>query len=233
METRTASPGASPPAPDLPLPARVWAVYTAPRELFLSLRERPRILGAFVLLLVLGGLSAVLLSGVAVESQLRILQSKPDMTPEQIAAAQKVTKGLGIPAFVFGSVLISFVWSAVLLLFANVFLGGRTSYRQLLSAVMHIGLVGLPALLVKAPLALAKHDINIQTSLAAFLPSAQQKTFLYQFLAQTDLFSLWMWGLSILAVSTLAGLPPRRVAVLLGATWLVVSLLAAGAGTLG
>jgi hypothetical protein len=201
--------------------------------LFLSLREHPRILGALVLLLLLGVVSAFLVSDVVMESQLRTLQENPEMTPEQVAAAQTWGKYMMIPAFVFGAAFIAVVWSAVLLLFANVFLGGRTTYRRLLSATMHIGLIGLPSLVVKTPLILAKRDINVQTSLAAFLPAADQKTFFYQLLAQTDLFTLWMWGLSILAVSILAGISPRRVGILLGATWVVVSLVAAGLGTLG
>jgi len=212
---------------------RIWALYTSPRTLFLSLREHPRILGALVLLLMIGAVSAFLLSDVVVESQLRTLRENPEMTPEQVEKAQEWGKYMMIPAFVFGAAFIAFIWSAVLLLFANVFLGGRTTYRRLLSAVMHIGLIGLPALVVKTPLVLAKRDINVQTSLAAFLPAADQKTFLYQFLAQTDLFTLWMWGLSILAVSILAGISPRRVGILLGATWLVVSLVTAALGTLG
>jgi len=233
MEMTPASPGAARPTADLSFPARVWAVYSAPRALFLSLRERPRILGALVLLLLIGAASALLLFGPAMHAQMEALRNKPDMTAEQIKMAETAGKAFALGAFVLGPVVISFVWAAVLLLVSNVFLGGRAAYRQLLSAVLYIGLISLPGLVVKAPLALAKNDINVQTSLAAFLPAAQQKTFLYQFLAQTDLFTLWMWALNILAVSVLAGVPTRRAAYVLGGLWLVVSLGAAALGTLG
>lgn len=224
--------GTAPPA-DLSLPTRIWAVYTAPRVLFQSLKERPRILGALVVLLLLGVVSAVLLSGPAMEAQMEAMRANPDMTEAQMQTAQQVAKTVGMAMFVFGSVLIALVLSAFLLLVANVFLGGRTTYRQMLSAVLHIGLIYIPALIVKAPLVLARNDINVQTSLAAFLPSSDQKTFLYQILAQTDLFTLWMWGLCILAVSVLAGVPVRRAGFAVGGIWLVLSVGAAALGTMG
>jgi hypothetical protein len=147
------------------------------------------------------------------------------MTQEQIetlvAAMRYVFPVLGA----LGPLFYVFVVSGAFLFLANVLLQGKTSYRHLTAAMAHIGMVTIPMLAVRIPLILANRDMDVQTSLAAFLPHAEEKGPLYYTLAQFDVFSLWMLGLCVLAVSILARVPLRRSAVGIIGAWVVWSLV--------
>jgi hypothetical protein len=210
------------------LPQRIWGTFAAPRIVFQYLGERPRLLGALLVLIAVHVAISLLLGDIAFEAQIRQLEARPDMSAEQLAQAEKMIAFTRKAAPVLAAatpVVTVYVLAGILLLITNVLLKGRTTYRHLAAAVAHVALIVIPASIVQVPLVLAKGDINVQTSPAAFLSSAGDKGILYHFLAQFDVFFLWKLGLTVLAVSILGRIPVKRAAYGVAGAWVVWMLI--------
>jgi hypothetical protein len=205
--------------------SRVWGTLVAPRRVFESLRGRPRILGALLILVVLNAAAAVLMTDLIIEAQQQAMVERGQEIPPEAAGRMAQTMKVTVPLFgALSQVLIVFVLGGVLLFLTNILLGGSATYKGMVSAVAHIGFVTIPAVIVKMPLMMAKGRADAaQTSLAALLPAGSEKGVLHAVLSRFDLFELWMWGLTILAVAILGGVPTRKAAGGVILTWAVLS----------
>jgi hypothetical protein len=221
METFDRPPTAFPPDAGPSLPQRIWGVFVAPRAVFQSLDARPRLLGALLVLIVLNAVAGVLVTDVAMQAQLDRMQSQPNADPAKTAAMEGVMRVVLPLLSALGPLLYVFLLAAVFLFVTNILLGGSTTYRRLAAVEAHIGMIGIPMLLVRVPLVLSTQDMKVQTSLAAFLPRSDSATFLYQGLAQFEIFTLWMVGLTVVAVSVLGKLPTRKAAIGVIGAWLL------------
>lgn len=213
------------PVSDLPLLRRVLGIFTSPRAVFASLRERPRILGALLIVVGVSLAATLLILDVIAQDQAAAIESRPGMTAEQIEAAMKVAR-VSIPvAAVVMNLVMGLLIAGLYLFLANILLGGSTTYRKMLAAVFHISLVSIPSAIVRVPLILAKGTAQVSLGPAALLPTEGDKGFLYHLLSQFDLFNLWMIGLSIIGVSVVAGVPMKKSAVALCVMWAVLFLI--------
>jgi hypothetical protein len=223
----------APSAPELNLVQRLIGTFTSPRKVFESLRERPRFLGAFLIIVILSVVIGVLITPYTINAQLDAMAERGTQTPPEAQARVEQTMKVTVPIFSgLGIAVVVFALSGVYLFLANIVLGGSTTYRRVLAAVAHIGFVSIPSSIVKIPLMMAKGTVNVQTSLAALLPADGDKGFLYHLLARTDIFELWMWGLGIVAVSVMAGITTGKAARGVVGVWLILSLLLVLLGTL-
>ena len=207
----------------LPLHRRVIGIFVSPRAVFASIREHPRVLGALLLLVAVNLVATFFLLDVIVQDQATALESRPGMTEQQRETALKMVRITPVFAAV-GNLAIVFVLAGLYLFLANIVLGGTTNYKTMLSAVLHVGLVAIPSSIVRVPLMLAKGTTQVSLSPAAFLSADGEKGFLYHLLSQFDIFSLWMIGLSALAVSVVGGVPIRKAAITVCAVWAVLFL---------
>ena len=85
-------------------------------------------------------------------------------------------------------------------------------------------MVSIPALLVRIPLTLIRGDMEVQTSLTAFLPDGTEKGLLYAALSQLEVFALWQLWLTVIAISVLTRITTQRAAVGVIGTWLLFFL---------
>jgi hypothetical protein len=228
MGFQTVPPSTAPSTPDMSLLQRIWGILVSPRAVLESIRDRPRLQGVLIVLAVVYLIVGVLLTRPSVNDQMdQIAKQGANMTAEQLEQAQSRTESImpfAVPAsaVAFGLAAL-FVVAAVLMLLANVVLGGSVKFKAMAAAIAHTSMVGIPASLVKVPLSIAKGTNKVQTSLAALLPSDAEETVLYRVLAQFDVFALWMLGLNILAVAIVARIPTRKAAVAMVVLWLVWS----------
>lgn len=207
------------------LPQRIWGVFTAPRAVFEFLDTTPRLLGALLVLVVVNGLIGVLVTKVAIAARLAHLESMPNADASRTAAMVAVMK-IAIPVVsALAIVGYIFIVAALLLFITNVVLGGATTYKRMAAAQAHIWMVTIAAGLVRVPLILSQQDIQVQTSLAAFLPQSDSATFLYQALARFDLFTLWILGLSVVSVAVLGKMPTRKAAGGVVGGWLLLAVV--------
>ena len=207
----------------MPLPRRIIGVFVSPRLVFEYLRERPRVLGALVVLIVVTLLAVIPILNLMVQDQTAAMEAKGNMTEEQIAKAQQAMR-VTTPIFAaLGNAVIVFVLAAIYLFLSNILLGGSTTYKHLLAGVAHIGMINIPAAIIRIPMMLAKGSSEVTLSPAAFLPIEQEKSFLYYLLSQFDIFYLWMIGLSAVAISVLAGVPRRKAVTAVVIMWAVLA----------
>lgn len=218
------------PVSELNLVQRIWGTLVAPRVVFRYLDYRPRILGALLVLCAVHVAASLLVGDIAFEAQARRLEANQDLSEEQLTQTQKTMEVMHRLSPVMAAawpVIVVYVSAAILLLITNLLLRGSTSYRHLVAASAHVGFVSIPMFIVQVPLVLAKHDVDVRTSLAAFLPRAQDSGLLFHLLSQFDVFFLWKLGLTVLAVAILARVPVQRAAYgIVGAwvVWLLVSV---------
>ncbi len=223
MEFQTPAPSPSAPAKDMSLPQRIWGILVSPRAVLESVRERPRLLGAVLVLAVLYLAAGILLTGPSTNDQLSRVGGS--MSAEELEAAQARVASISrfaVPAsaVTFGLAAV-FVAAGVLMLLANVALGGNCTFKAMAAATALTSMVGIPASLVRIPLSMAKGTTQVATSLAAVLPPDAQETLLYRVLNQLDVFGLWGLALNILAVSIVGRVPMRGAAIGVIALWLV------------
>lgn len=214
-----------PPVQELSLQQRIWGVFAAPRIVFAYLDRRPRILGALLVLVVVNALVGVLVTDVAMEEQRVEIASREGSNPEQAETIMKIMPVVIPVSSAVGVVVMVFLTAAIYLFITNILLGGSTSYRHMAAALAHISMITIVAAAVRVPLILLKGTTKVQTSLAAFLPSAGDKGPVYYALAQVEIFSLWTLWLSVIAVAILAKIPPRRAAMGMVGLWLLVALI--------
>jgi hypothetical protein len=209
------------------LPQRLGSVFLAPSRVFVQLRERPRILGALLVILAIAAVAGTVTMGLTEKAQLERIDSL-DLGEEQRQQAEmqaKIGKYASPVFWMIGTIFYVYVVALILYLLGNFALGGQAAYKQISAALAHASIIMVPELLVKIPLMFAQGKIEVTTSLAALLPVEAEKSTLYYLLAQIDLFGLWRLWLAVLIVSLIAGVARKKAAVGVIGTWVVWSLV--------
>ncbi|MDZ7308894.1 MAG: YIP1 family protein [candidate division KSB1 bacterium] len=171
---------------------RLLGVFTVPAATMRDIAARPTWLPPMII--------AVLVSlGFSLFSQDLILESQrtevrkhnPEITEQQLAVMEKVTK-ISTPIMaVVMTPLIYLLISGVLLFTGNVLLGGEAKFKTLFATTSWSGMVSVLSTLINAPVMKARGVLESATSLAFLLPPEDNQTPLYFLLSQIDLFILW------------------------------------------
>ena len=211
--------------PQLNLLQRIWGILVSPRRTLESLRDHPRVLGAILVLVVINVLATLALSDLIVQAQVDKLQSRPNMTQEQIDKAVQITRITTPVGAAVGIPIVVFVVAGILFFVGNVVLGGDARFKQMACGTAYMNMVAIPTLIVRLPLSLIKHDVKIQTSLAALLPPDGPQGLLYHVLARFDVFGLWTLALAVLVVSVMGRLDVKKAAGGVIGAWVIWSIL--------
>jgi hypothetical protein len=196
----TIVPEAGTPAAPQGLPARLLGVLLAPRSTYAELAGRPRALGALaVILLVTVASTAIFLSTVVgrealldegvrqvesfgmtvTDAQYERLQAKLALASYATLAGQLV----GLPVFALAVAGICFVVFAAL--------GGKATFKQVFTIVVHSGVVVAVRSMIVLPLDYTRESLSNPTGLSVFLPFLDEGTFPARLLGVIDLFLLW------------------------------------------
>jgi hypothetical protein len=206
------------PTNDMNIFSRIWNVFVAPASTFEAVKVSPKwVVPLIISILIMGGAMHVLTPTVIEESKDKTVEQleKRGMSDEQIdqalVQAEKMQKYMIVPSTVIASVIFTFLLAAIWLFVANVLAGGQAKYGQILGVYVYAGFIGLLGFLIKLPLMLSQHTMNIHFSPATFMSEASSDTFLYKLLAKFDLFGLW--GIVVLGIglAVVAGLKPKKV----------------------
>jgi hypothetical protein len=81
--------------------------------------------------------------------------------------------------------------AGILLGVFNGLLGGRATYRQVLTTVAHVGPVSILRSLFVLPLNFARESLSNPANLSVFFPMLDEGSFLAAFLGSIDLFLVW------------------------------------------
>lgn len=193
--------------------SRLVGILTSPGDTFARVAADPRPLGMLLLVMLV---SAVCIGGffgtevgrqAFMDEQARRMEAfGRQMSPQQQRGMEMILPymayiGAG-QALVFIPV-VTLVVSGILLAVFNPFLGGRATFKQLFTVVVHSGAVIVVQQLFVWPLNYVRESMSNATNLAVFLPMLEETSFLARLLGTIDLFIVWWMivlaiGLSVL-----------------------------------
>lgn len=210
------------------LTERFWKVLAAPGEAFKSIADDPRILWPALIIIAISLLLTTLIIPETKQFTEETLAAG-GQTPDQIALAMKFV----VPGALAGSVLaLPLFWliQAGILALYNQFSVGAATFKQLFAVAIFAGVPSIIKSMITTVLIKTmglKAALQVSTSLALFLGTASQTSFLYRFLAQIDLFSIWGLVLLILGGSIAMQKKAQGLAVYGGIIWLVYAVVMA------
>ena len=225
--------------PDLgPLEAlgRVGKVFYAPRHVAGEIRDHPNWVFPLLLSVLFSFFLAIAVFSrpEAQEALQKALANAPGTLGElervQLLKTMRVMAWIVVvAAAVLGNVLL-----ALLLWGIAALLEGRTKFLNVFSLQLHLQMVtlipqalGLGLLLAQGGGKAEDPGDPLPFSLAYFLPAGGVAPLIRSFASAIDLFSLWYWGLVLLALPILAAVPRKKVVVPVLALWTLSVLIRA------
>lgn len=206
----------------LSMTERFLKVLTAPGEAFQAIVDDPRILWPGLIIIAISLLLIILAIPETKQFTAETLVAS-GQSPDQIALAMKFV----VPGALIGTVLaMPMVWlfEAAILALYNQFSVGEARFKQLLAVAIFAGVPSIIKAVISTGLIKTmgyKAALQVSTSLAVFLGTANQTSFLYRLLGQIDLFSIWGLVLLILGGSLAMKKRVGGLAVYSGTIWLV------------
>jgi hypothetical protein len=195
--TETVSPEAAPASGNVF--ARLVGVIFSPRETFARIAERPRWLGAMVIvtLLTAGGQFAFLSTQVGQDAMLdqQVRQTERwtggSVSDQQYEGMQRMAP---IQRFIVpGAILVmgpimTFIIAGILFGVFNALLGGAAQYKQVLAILAHSGAVNVLQALFVLPLNYLRESMASPTNLGVFVQFLDDTNFVARFLGMIDVF---------------------------------------------
>jgi hypothetical protein len=219
--------------------ARFVGVITAPRATFQRVVANPRWFGMLVLTTVIvivctaGPMFTQSGRTAALDQQVRQTEAFGITVNEEMYAQMERNMRFA-PYTTAGAILVFtpvmlLIVTGILFAIFNAAMGGEATFKQLLSVVVHAGVISALGQLFTAPLNLLRGEAGSATNLGVLLPVIDEGSFLGRLLGMIDLFIVW-WVI-VLAIG-LAVLYRRRtqpIAISLFAVYAVIALAIAAA----
>ena len=219
-----------------PFPRRLVALFTSPKALFEHLENRPSWFVPLVIGLVMVAIYVIVLwNPVMLPNMLARFEEKG--TPQNVVdmmSKNGLVFSLG-PAIIFGAI-VTFLTALVVQAIGGFLLGGKLTYRHALSIVSHVGLIGIPAILVMIPLAFVAKTAQVSVGPGMlFNPMTAEgfgARFIAGFMASIDVFKLWQVALTGLGVSVIGRVDRSKATVAMFVAYFLASLLGACIGAI-
>jgi hypothetical protein len=190
---------------------RIVGVIFSPRATYQAIAARPVVLGALLVVILLGGGVTYWLMGseagrqmmtAMAEEQIRNAEAQgqtisPENRKTQLMVMQYIGIGGAIAQVVFTPAMIA-VLAAVLMAVMNALSGIKASFRQLFAVVTHAWIIPGLTGFVTTPLMLAKQELSSPSTVGALLPMLPDDSFPKYFLGAIDF--VWIWFLANLAI---------------------------------
>lgn len=217
---------------------KITGIFTAPRQAFESIDQKPTWLVPFIIMIVFFLIMQLLTIDIQMADRLKIMEAK-DVPQEQLdmmrTQLQGPAKYIGI---VVGPIMILLFWAifaGIFYMAGNLTIGGDSSFKKVFAVISWSSLIGSVSLLLMTFLMLSKDtSLGIAMDLTVLLdtpPLGTEKSTLYNILAKFDLFTIWgifLWiiGLSVTYKSTVkkAAIPIVGLWIL----WIIISVSFAG-----
>jgi hypothetical protein len=226
---------ASAPAPEMSAMQKVIGIFTAPRQTFEAIDQKPTWILPFLIALVFFLIFQILTVDIQMSERIELMEAQGRLTPEQLDAARTQMQG---PAKYAGLIAGPIVWLIMLVIMAaiiyvasNLMIGGDSSFKKVFAIVCWTGLIGAVSLIVMTLLILSKGTMQgVALDLTIFLntpPLGAEKSTLYRIFSKFDVFTIWQIVLWIIGISVSYKTTTKKAAVpilSLWAIWIIVSV---------
>jgi len=224
---------------ELSVVQKVVGVFTSPGETFKSIDLRPTWVVPLLLAIAVSVVFVYLANDVILDEtmiQQEEAMAERGMDPEQMdEALAQVEKWTPISVWVFtfiGTPVVLVIVSAVYRFVGNVVLGGKASFKKVLSVTAWSWLIFSLAGLVMLPLVLSQETMQISFSLATFLPDESRTTFLYKFLQKIEIFSIWWLAVYSIGLSIIYRMETKKMAIAVSAVYLIYAVVGSALGAM-
>jgi hypothetical protein len=217
-------------------------IFWSPTRVFEGLRERPRWVTPFAVILIWIALTSALTvtitrgSPEALARQEEMMRER-GMSDEDIEKAMEIAKG-PIPV-IAGGFMGAVVFAIRLVLFAlilNVFIplfSGMSGFKPVFAVVSYSSLVVIPGSILRLILMAITKSPFVTTSLALLVQNVEKTSFLYGFLGAFDLFIIWEMALVALGISYTSNLKKGNAYTLVFVIWFISIFIGLGFRALG
>jgi hypothetical protein len=228
METNIAA-ATAPAGPGFSLQGLLEVLFT-PTKFFGKLKDNPKILVPYLVLVSLAFVYMVGIGDIMVKAQLQAIQELGQPTN---ALPIQAIKWSAIGSFVLAIALMPIVTAGLGMFWGNIIFGYQTSYKQLLSMVLYTEMIYAVGLLATLPLVLAKQSLTVTYSLAVLVADQGPQSIAYQALSRLGVFYIWEWIVAGIGFSVIYGVSRNKgmiLSVLSVVLLSVIAILAAVAG---
>lgn len=219
---------------ELSLVQRLIGIFTQPGRVFNYLRSKPDFVIPLIITILMSIFSSYMVYDVALDDSIqRIEQSEKfseqqkDKMIENIESRRLgVWRTVSIVAFpTVGVVVIVLLVTLIFWFVGNVVLGGKATFKQLLSAYSYSWLIyGIPGALVSTWLILQYQTLKIPINLAALMPESAGGTALYRFLESVDIFTVWFLIVFGIGFATMYRFSRQKGLITVFSVWLLYVL---------
>ena len=213
---------------------RIVGIFSSPRETFESIDKKPTWLVPFLVILMITIVLQLLVMDIAIKDRLAAMEVQ-DIPAERFEAAQSQMEGplkyIGLIVAPIGILIVWAIIAGILLFIGNTLMGGETKFKKVFSVVAWTSLIGLVGQILGTFLVISKGTTRgVGTNLAILLlPTpelGQSSSFLYRFLSQFDIFTIWALALYIIGLAVIYRFTTKKSATLVIGVWAVYVVLA-------
>lgn len=225
---------------------RIEGIFFNPRPVFDGLAAKPAWVDTLIVVLVALIAFNLVVAPYMQQDQLRLM--KDNSTLKERVGAERYDQMIQnmenptprsriIQTFVTTPLftLIALLLQALILLILGRFLSSQGSYVQVLSVLLHAGLVDkLFGNAVRMVLALTRKSLmQTSTSLALFFPKMEVTSTSYIMLSQVDFFQIWLFGILAFGLAAVFKIELKKALFLSYGVWFLKALVNVGLAIIG
>lgn len=210
--------------------SKFFKIFTEPKKVFQALTQKPTWLVVFLIIAILATTFGYLTYSARMADVKAQITTNPNLNEEQkelilsrMGESDKPNWTMALTPV--GLAIYVFFLSGVLFFVFNILLGGSSTFKKMLSVFCYSALVGVPEMIIKTPLILAKKTLKVHTDLALFLPVDWSDSFLYMVLDQIDLFTIWQVVLLGIGTSVIYNFSLKKSLNTIVVLWILLVLI--------
>lgn len=206
------------------LPQRMIGVIFFPGRVFQSLHAHPTFIAPMLIVAILSAAVIPLLMPLNVQLVEQQLQKNPNLSQEQREQAKAMSQGrlaigMGMASALIMTPIIFLVYAVLFQTIFNFVLGGHSTFKPVLSIVVHASLVSVLGLIVTVPLMLYQGQPGITLNAGTLFPFLDEEGFVYRVIKNIDLFTIWWLCLLSIGLGSLYRMATARTASVLFSLW--------------
>ncbi len=205
---------------------QAWNIIVSPNETFKYINEQPTWwLPLTILILISIAYILITFPSIIIPEKINSIMSNPAI--QNLSEAQK-TKLLTTSNILIRSIVGAIISTPIYLLlkaaifyFTVVVTGYEIKFKKIFSLTVWSGIITSLGVIVKTLLTIMKHSSQVYTSLAVFLPGMNNKSVLFAFLNNFEIFTLWNLALIGVGIGVITKMDKKKSTTLVFVLWLL------------
>ena len=214
--------------------ARFIGIITAPKATFQSVVAQPKWLGMFLLTTTIIAFGAALPMTTdagkqsALDQQVSGMESfgmqVSDEMYEQLRQRTQYVAYTTAGGVIVGSIFIALITAGILWAIFNAAMGGDATYKQILTVLVHAGVITALGQLFTGPINYFRGAVTSATSLGALLPMLDDQSFIGKLAGMIDIFIIWWLVVLAMGLAVLYRRRTQPIAITLFGIYAVIIL---------